>query len=760
LPLPSAESSFSGNRDWSGWLTFVGFNLIMAVLVSLILLFQYLPTGLVTNTVLGQPAGQTIYAPRYVRYVSSVQTQAAKQAARNDPTNLVYDYNASLIAGQSADLQATIRSITAVRGRLLSAADKLSSLVTLPGFSVQRGEAQVIISLSETQWQETVSDTLRTFDVLMNGRRIVDARAVDDARSTILALSDRSLDEQQRLAEQALVGAYLKPNVLVNETASNALRDKAEAAVSAVTVEVQKNQIVVSKGEIVTAQHVETLERIGLTARAIDWEDVIGTVGLVTVLLLVASSYLFLSHHQMWQRRRPLLLIAMCLLIPIGSAHFITDHVLLPYLLPFASFSILLAVLLNTDVGIVYTIIISLLVGLLGNNNFELTVFYLVSGMVGIYAAWRAERSSDFVRAGLAVAAINYLVIILSRILSHSYDNTALLELAGVSLLNGVLSAAFSFAAFNLLGNLFGTTTPLQLLELAHPTQPLLRRLMYDAPGTYHHSLVVGNLAERAAEVAGTDPLLARVGAYYHDIGKVLHPAYFIDNQTGMDNIHDSLPPRESAYIISDHVRDGVELAKKYRLPKRVSDIVAQHHGTTAIRFFYDKAVAQEGAGRVDKADYQYPGPRPRTKEAAIVMLADSVEAATRAAVQSGQLSRRAEGESGQFSSNFDEEQLGQVVHKVIGARLAEGQLDECDLTIRDIASIEGAFRAMLRGIYHPRIVYPDRKTLAATSNTAEAELPAVLEPVVLSSVRGGTASHRQRNLFALRKRGKPESRS
>jgi putative nucleotidyltransferase with HDIG domain len=258
-------------------------------------------------------------------------------------------------------------------------------------------------------------------------------------------------------------------------------------------------------------------------------------------------------------------------------------------------------------------------------------------------------------------------------------------------LVNGLGSSIMAAGGGILLGRIFGITTSWQLLELANPTHPLLRRLMNEAPGTYHHSLIVGNLAERSAEEVGADSLLARVVAYYHDIGKLRRPYFFIENQMDGVNAHDSLEPGESARIIAAHVTDGVELAERYGVPARIRDMIPQHHGTRLVSFFYQQA-AQSARSEVRVEDFTYPGPKPQSKEAAIVMLADSVEAATRA------------------SRDHSPEAINSLVDKIILQRLAEGQLDECDLTLRDLQRIKVSFCTLLVGMYHPRIEYPERK--------------------------------------------------
>jgi len=247
---------------------------------------------------------------------------------------------------------------------------------------------------------------------------------------------------------------------------------------------------------------------------------------------------------------------------------------------------------------------------------------------------------------------------------------------------------------FSLAGPLFGLTTMLQLLELAHPSQPLLRRLLTEAPGTYHHSIIVGNLAERAAEQIGVDSLLVRVGAYFHDVGKLHRPYYFVENQLDGDNVHDRLTPEASARALIDHVTMGTVLGRQYGLPAGVLRFIPEHHGTRLAGFFYRKAVKEAGSEPVDESRYRYPGPRPRSKETALVMLADTVEASVRAA------------------SNRSTRSLEELVERAINERILEGELDESNLTLKDLEIIKRSFIRQLRGVYHPRIEYPEPQEL------------------------------------------------
>jgi putative nucleotidyltransferase with HDIG domain len=344
--------------------------------------------------------------------------------------------------------------------------------------------------------------------------------------------------------------------------------------------------------------------------------------------------------------------------------------------------------------------VFSAVVGFMADGSLELTIYALVGGLIASLSLSKLEKLNAFLWAGVFVALANLAVILVFRLPKRDYDTVQLLTLAGFSFLNGGLSASLTLAGFYLLGTLFDITTSLQLMELARPTHPLLRELLLKAPGTYHHSILVSNMAEEAAGRIGADPLLARVGAYYHDVGKIARPYFFVDNQVEGVNVHERLDPRTSAQIVISHVKDGLELAKKYRLPSKVRDFIPQHQGTALATYFYHQAREIEG-DEVNQEDFRYPGPKPQTKETAIVMLADSCEAAVR-------------GERPDSREGIEE-----LVHKIIDGKVLDGQLDECDLTLHDLHEIRSAFVSILQGVFHPRIKYPEEteNRNEATSN-------------------------------------------
>jgi putative nucleotidyltransferase with HDIG domain len=376
----------------------------------------------------------------------------------------------------------------------------------------------------------------------------------------------------------------------------------------------------------------------------------------------------------------------------------------------------LISILFNSRLGVLATVIMSIFVGIIaGQHDVSFMIVAMIGGLVGVYGASKVDQGWDLARAGLLIGGANVVVILAAGLLA--YDSTWLKILWGTffGLLNGLLSGVLAIGILPYLETLFGITSSIRLLELANPNHPLLKRLLLEAPGTYHHSVLVGNLAEAAAEAVGGHPLLVRVGAYYHDIGKLKRPYFFSENQFSLDNPHDKIAPSLSALIITSHTKDGVELGRQHRLPDLVLDIINQHHGTGLVSYFYQKALEKDQYDSVQELTYRYEGPKPQSKEAALVLLADTVEAAVRS------LQKPTPG------------RIEGLVRRLIKERLNDGQLEECDLTFKDVNLITESFLRILNGMHHTRIEYPDVKELerrrskgvTAGSESAKNSLPA-----------------------------------
>jgi putative nucleotidyltransferase with HDIG domain len=432
------------------------------------------------------------------------------------------------------------------------------------------------------------------------------------------------------------------------------------------------------------------------------------SVAVVTTLM----AWMWRFRSRLWHRNNAMLLMALALLSAATLLVVTGDSPVAPYLVPTFAVGLLLSVLLDSGVASLVTAMVAILAGVI-TGSMEVAAYTLLGGLVGTIVIGRGERLTQFVQAGAAITVANVAVVVAFTIITGGDDIEIVLQLLAASAVSAFGAAILAAGTFAVLGSVFGITTSYQLLELANPTQPLLRRLLLEAPGTYHHSLMVGNLAEQAAEAIGADALVTRVAAYYHDIGKLSDPMVFIENQAGGENIHDELPPEESAAMIVGHVARGIDIAYQYKLPKALIGFIPQHHGTALMGYFYAKArqlaaqeagapinssAGREAADKVDPRRFRHAGPKPQSREAAILMLADSVEASVRSL------------------SSHDEPAIRAMVSQIISDRLIDGQFDECDLTLRDLDRTRESFIQQMLAMYHRRIAYPTNKIVELES--------------------------------------------
>ena len=443
--------------------------------------------------------------------------------------------------------------------------------------------------------------------------------------------------------------------------------------------------------------------------------DLVILAGWFLLSILIVSSlmaWLWRFRSRLWHRNNAIMLIALTLLTATLFLVITGDGTVAPFLVPTAAVGLLLAVLLDSGVALVVVAMVAVIASVV-TGSMELAAYTFLGGLAGIIVIQRGERLAQFGQAAVAIALVNVAIVTAFTLILGGNDAQAFLQLLGASVASALGAAVAAAGTFALLGNLFGITTSYQLLELANPTQPLLRRLLLEAPGTYHHSLMVGNLAEQAAEAIDADALVTRVAAYYHDVGKLYDPQAFIENQAGGENIHDELPPEESAAIVVGHVARGIDIAYQYKLPKALIPYIPQHHGTALMGYFYAKAcqiaaqdigaapgsaAAKEAADKIDRRRFRHAGPKPQTREAATLMLADSVEASVRSL------------------SSHEEPAIRAMVSRIISERLIDGQFDECDLTLRDLDKTRESFIQQLLAMYHRRIAYPTNKIVELES--------------------------------------------
>jgi putative nucleotidyltransferase with HDIG domain len=681
---------------------------ILTTALSAIFALDLLPQRLVIEV--NDVASADIVAPRTGSYVSQIQTQAARDEARK-AVQPVYDFSdekADRIAtAQVAAFERLVRPIDAAFEPDLKPENRQALLDSVDGLSE---DARVTLDkLDADAWHAVRDEAERVLD-LTERQQI---RDTDDLTPIRAGLSGQmvGLEKPERSLAAELIAPLVVPNSSFSQSLTAAATARAIDAVPDVVVDYRQNETIVRKGEKITPVILEAINEFGLTESKPDIARLGGWVVLSGLIVGLVLAWVWRFRPQLWHRTNALVLIG---LVVVGMTLLLKVTAFragLPFVLPSAAAGMLLAILLDSGVATVVLAVLAIVAGAVNGNEVEMAAYLFFGGLAGIITIRRGDRFQVFLQAGLVVAIVNVLVVAMFGFLG-SHDARGVIELMGASVLSAAGSAIAAVGSFAVLGSVFGILTVFQLLELANPSQPLLRRLLIETPGTYHHSLMVGNLAERAAEAIGADPLLTRVAAYYHDVGKLANPLAFIENQAGGENIHDELDPETSAQILKQHTADGIDIAYKAKLPKTLIAFIPQHHGTAIMSYFYARAkgAAAEpyggpqtadgarAAAAVDERKFRHSGPKPQTREAALIMLADGVEASVRSL------------------SSRDEPAIRAMVARIIDERLSDGQFDECDLTLRDVEKIKEAFVQQLLGMYHQRIAYPQNKVVELES--------------------------------------------
>lgn len=519
-------------------------------------------------------------------------------------------------------------------------------------------------------------------------QRIAEAELDNTMERIRVLIAQSEISAQLQDAAFAVAAQVVEPNLALDHQAVEQKRLEAMEEVEPVVV--KAGEIIISDGTVVEPEHVQLLKDLGLYREGIDYWALLGLFGIVTLLLVVYG----LALH----KYRPEVILSESRLAFVGSVLILVTLItkimsLVPWLLimhltPIALAGMLVTMLLDYRTGYLTVTFLSVASGIIF-QSLPVVVQGLVGGLIAILSVSKVSQRGELMRAGFIVGGSNFLVMITFGLLLRD-SNLILHSYLGV--INGLICSVSTIGSLPYFESVFSITSAIRLLELTNPNHPLLRRLLMETPGTYHHSIIVGNLAEAAADAVGADGLLARVGATYHDIGKVKRPIFFVENQIGNDNPHDKIAPSLSTLIIISHVKDGLELAREHKLPDVVSAFIAEHHGTDLVKFFYHRAQEHNG-DTVEEKDFRYPWPKPQTKETAIVSLADAVEAAVRS------LSKPNPGK------------IEGLVRKIIRERLDDGQLDESNLTFQDLNKIADAFSKVLVGIFHGRIEYPETIT-------------------------------------------------
>lgn len=559
-----------------------------------------------------------------------------------------------------------------------------------------------------------VTDSRRGMEIIDNNGALVGSAdsstgiiEIERARSTVLAWKFNGLSTSSDSSVLAsIITRILLPNLFYNREASESRAKTAMDAVRPIMFKVQKGEMIARVGERISSDQAHKLNTI--FGRKHDGSRLFSSVGifsLIVVLFYFPYRFACKNIRKFNPSNKDILIISLlivssffvfktALLIThnIGAVYPAIEPANYFYLFPFAAGAMTVRIFINSEVALVCCAITAPLLGIMFDSNMMVVIYAMLGGIVGAHGVRHCTSRSTIYAAGLKISVVSLAMALSFQTFNNSLFTMQSVYVALFAIAGGIISAGLVSGLIPVIETLFQYTTDIKLLELANLNTPILRELMVKAPGTYHHSVIVGNLVEAAAESISANPLLARVAAYYHDIGKASKPQYFIENQGGVENRHDKLAPSMSALILISHIKEGAELAREKRLGQPIVDIIRQHHGTALIKFFYERAKSQVGAGDqpIEETDFRYPGPKPQTREAGIVMLADCVEAASRTLI------------------NPTPDRIQGMVQKLINNIFIDGQLDECELTLHNLHEIAKSFNRVLNGIFHHRIDYPE----------------------------------------------------
>jgi cyclic-di-AMP phosphodiesterase PgpH len=676
------------------WITIrtIILGVLLTAVTGAVLLADLLPTNRVFLNQ-GDVSSNLILAPSDLTYESKTRTITAQEAAAASVQEVFDPPDASIARQQEVRARQITDFIGSVRqDPHASMQDKQAWLVAIPDLEMPPKVIDDILTLPEDDWQQAKGEILRVLTGAMQGE--IRETQVIDVRRRLPTLMIYTLTDQEAEIVQVIAGGLVKANTFFNAARTEEARQKAREATAPVTVTIRQGEAIVRVGDRVTLAKIEALDAFGLRRQEIRWPSVAGTIAFAAGVTVLTMLLLARFHPFFWARSRvPIVTVVLIALFIVLAKLMLAGSIgPISYFYPLPALSMLMAIFFGPSIGAALGIMLGLVVAFITGGSLELMVYVVAGTLIGALALGRGERLKSFLWAGLAVSVTNAAVIIIFGLLALEQDLIELALRVPVGLIMGGLAASLALVAFLALGALLDIVTPFQLLELSRPTHPLLRQILLKAPGTYHHAILVSNMTEEAADRIGADALLARVGAYYHDVGKTVQPFYFAENRVGDVNPHDMLDPYTSAQVIISHIDDGLALAEKYKLPSAIRSFIPEHHGTGLTLAFYRLAVTAAGndGQEVREEDFRYPGPKPQSRETALVMLADSCEARVRSA-QPG-----------------SPEEIEHIVRETIDNKIAEGQLDECDLTLRDLDAIRAAFFDTLRGIFHPRVKYPE----------------------------------------------------
>jgi len=657
------------------------------LVLSGILLVNLFPSRL-SGIEIGSPSKQTVKATHNIEFIDNDMTEKLREEA-SENVEKVYKYDPITTTRAEKNIRGFYNSIREIKAnQVLTPEAQLDIVENKFGKVLPEPVIKTALSLSNEEITTFETKTVEITNQLMRDRIV--KKDLEAKKGEFASIAASLPYDQAKIDLITQVGtSYLEPNYTYDAAATKQLQSEAAAKVPPYVVKKMKGEIVVREGEIITAEHVKILKELGLLSGRFDIPKILGVLLLVFGILVISGIYLYKYQKAIFSQMQMLLLLTLLLVAVTFFAKVATSFGIPSFVVPIAAIAMLTAILFNAKMAIVMVLISSLLTGIIAENSTQYIMVSILSGMLAIYLVSRISRRTDLTKAGIIVGlGMAYLAFSVSLVAGMGIKDVFLNS--GWGLVSGLSSAILTIGTLPLIELAFDITTDIRLLELSDPSQPLLRELMMKAPGTYNHSILTANLAEAAAEKVGANPILTRVGCYYHDIGKIKRPFFFVENQLGCENPHDNTNPNLSYLIITAHVKEGIEIAKKNKLPTEIIDIIGEHHGTSVVAYFFHRAREIRAKEEVTESRFRYSGKKPHSKEAALVMLADSAEAAARTVTKP--------------SPN----RLEQLIKKIVREKLEDGQLDESLLTLRDLEKITKSFVQGLTTIYHSRIEYPE----------------------------------------------------
>lgn len=675
---------FISSKTFRNVVCFIVFTFLMTVTISS---QNYFFQKVIENGI----SKRDIVAQKDIKVIDTKKTEQHKKEVAQNVEPILTQAEDEFITTSLLTLQNSVKKI---REKNVSEDVKMDELNVLFDESGKKGLIDFLLKANDDDLQSVFDKSKITLTSVLN----VGISAKDFDNNNVTAIIKRNLPNNVPRYQGTLIAGILNqiivPNLVVDEFATEIAKKNAQNAVKPYEVVFKKGQKIVFEGEPVTKLKRDALRAAGYNVLEVNYGGIIGFYILIAFFTFVFLQYEKNFEKQYFNAKYMLIMSSFTFFTAFISAVLPTGFS--PYIIPIPAYTVLLSIFTTPRNAFFASTILLALISIGMHWNIEVVVAFMLLNTVVMTAVSKLKFSkrSDLLITSAKISLAGILIVggiyFLEKYMMD-IDNMLILEDLGYIVINCfVISGIILLGILPIIENTFKVMTPYGLAELADHNQPLLRKLMNDAPGTFNHSLTVSHLCESAAEAIGANPVLARVGAMYHDIGKLLRPMFFVENQSfyGIENPHKSCTPRFSKMLITAHPKDGVELAKDAHLPQIISNFILQHHGTSLVSYFYNEALKEEGAENVNEEQFRYPGPKPNMKETAILMIADAVESAVRAA------------------KNPSNEEIDAIIDKIIKERLNDGQLSDSPLTLKDLKTIAETFSRMLRGMHHKRIKY------------------------------------------------------